>query len=101
MQDMLSRQGCDDTELLGVEQDGEPGNPVGDRAGVVVQEPTRVCPPAVLATWTCKPGRSGSAARAARPGPSRSAIRRPAASTATCGPGPGRRRPTGRSYGSA
>ena len=40
-------------------------------------------------------------ARAGRPGPSRSAIRRPAASTATCEPVPGTRRPTGRSCGSA
>ena len=56
-------------------------------------------PPA--ATWTCRAGRSGSAARAARPGPSRSATRRPAASTATCGPAPGTRKRTGRSYGSA
>ena len=37
----------------------------------------------------------------ARPGPSRSAIRRPAASTATCGPAPGTPRAAGRSYGSA
>jgi integrase family protein with SAM-like domain len=39
--------------------------------------------------------------RAASPGPSRSAIRRPAASTATCGPGPGTPRRTGLSCGSA
>jgi hypothetical protein len=58
MQDMLSRQGCDDTELLGVEQDEEPGDPVGDRAGVVVQEPARVCPPAVLVK---RPGGAGPA----------------------------------------
>ncbi len=45
--------------------------------------------------------RSGSAARAGRPGPSRSAIRRPAAWTATCGPAPGTRSPGGPSCGSA
>jgi site-specific recombinase XerD len=56
-------------------------------------------PPA--ATLTCKPARSGSAARPASPGASRSAIRRPAASTATCGPGPGAPRRTERSCGSA
>ncbi len=44
MQDMLGRQRRDDVELLGVEEDEEPGNPVGDRAGVVVEEPARVCP---------------------------------------------------------
>ena len=60
---------------------------------------TPATPPA--ATWTCTPGRSGSAARAGRPGPSRSATRRPAAWTATCGPAPGTRRPGGRSCGSA
>ena len=56
---------------------------------------------ASAATWICKPGRSGSAARAGRPGPSRSATRRPAAWTATCGPAPGTRKPGGRSCGSA
>ena len=56
-------------------------------------------PPA--ATWTCTLGRSGSAARAAPPGLSRSAIRRPAAWTATCGPGPGTPKHGGRSCGSA
>jgi integrase len=56
-------------------------------------------PPA--ATWTCTPERSGSTARAARPGPSRWATRRPAAWTATCGPAPGTPRRTGRSCGSA
>ena len=60
---------------------------------------TPATPPA--ATWTCRAGRSGSAARAARPGPSRSATRRPAAWTATCGPAPGTRKRTGRSCGSA
>ncbi len=55
----------------------------------------------LAATWTCKPGRSGSAARAGRPGPSRSATRPPAASTATCAPAPGTRSPGGRSCGSA
>ncbi len=42
------------------------------------------------ATSTCTAGRSGSAARATSPGPSRSATRRPAASTATWGPHPAR-----------
>ena len=46
-------------------------------------------------------GRSGSAARAGQPGPSRSATRRPAAWTATCAPAPGTRRPGGLSCGSA
>ena len=59
----------------------------------------RAIPPA--ATWTCTAGRSGSAARAGRPGPSRLATRRPAAWTATCGPAPGTRSPGGRSCGSA
>jgi hypothetical protein len=54
-------------------------------------------PPAT--TWTCQAARSGSAARAARPGPSRSAIRRPAAWTAPCAPAPGTRKPGGRSCG--
>jgi hypothetical protein len=58
---------------------------------------TPATPPA--ATSTCKPGRSGSAARAASPGPSRSATRRLAASTATCGPAPGTLKRTGRSCG--
>ena len=61
------------------------------------------CPPATrpAATWTCKPGKSGSAARAGRRGPSRSATRQPAASTATCGPAPGTHRHGGPSCGSA
>ena len=54
-------------------------------------------PPA--ATSTCTLGRSVSAAKAAPPGPSRSAIRRPAASTATCGSAPGTHKPGGRSCG--
>ena len=49
----------------------------------------------------CTPGRSGSAARAARPGPSRSATRRLVAWTATSAPAPGTHRPGGRSCGSA
>ena len=57
--------------------------------------PPGTTPPAT--TLTCKAGRSGSAARAAGPGPSRSATRRPAASTATCAPAPGTRKRTGRS----
>jgi hypothetical protein len=55
---MLSRQGRDDVELLRVEQDEEPGDPVGGRAGVVVQEPARVCPAAVLVK---RPGEAGPA----------------------------------------
>ena len=58
MQDMLDRQRRDDVELLGVEQDQEPGNPVGGRVRVVVEEPARVCPPAVLVA-----GDSGGSAR--------------------------------------
>jgi hypothetical protein len=41
---------------LGVEQDEEAGDPVGGRVGVVVEEPSGVCPPAVLVE---RPGRSG------------------------------------------
>lgn len=55
----------------------------------------------VAVTWTCRPGRSGSPGRPASPGPSGSATRRPAASTATCAPAPGTRRPGGPSCGSA
>jgi hypothetical protein len=58
---------------------------------------TPATPPA--ATSTCTPERSRSAAKAAQPGPSRSATRQPAASTATCGPAPGTRRRTGPSCG--
>ena len=58
VQDVLGGQGRDDTELLGVEQDEEPGNPVGGRVGAVVEEPSRVCPSAVLVE---RPGRSGPA----------------------------------------
>jgi integrase/recombinase XerD len=60
---------------------------------------TPATPPA--ATWTCTAARSGSAARAGRPGPSRSATRRPAAWTATCGPAPGTHRHGDPSCGSA
>ena len=58
VQDMLGGQGCDDAELLGVEQDEEPGDPVGGRVGAVVEEPAGVCPPAVLVE---RPGRAGPA----------------------------------------
>ena len=58
VQDVLGCQGGDVVELLGVEQDEEPGDPVGGRAGVVVEEPARVCPPAVLVK---RPGRAGPA----------------------------------------
>jgi len=57
VQDMLGRQGGDDVELLGVEQDEEPGDPVGDRACIVfVEEPARVCPAAVLVKRAGRPG---------------------------------------------
>ena len=42
-----------------------------------------------------------SAVEGSKPRTARSAIRRPAASTATCGPAPGTPRPTGLSCGSA
>jgi hypothetical protein len=56
VQDMLGRQGGDDVELLGVEQDEEPGDPIGGRVGVVVEEPACVCPAAVLVKRAGRPG---------------------------------------------
>jgi hypothetical protein len=56
---MLGRQGRDDVELLGVEEDEEPGDPVGGRAGVVVEEAACVCPPAVLVKRP-RPGQSSA-----------------------------------------
>jgi len=53
----------------------------------------RATPPA--ATSTCTPARSASPGRPTSPAPSGSATRRPAASTATCAPAPGTRRPGG------
>jgi len=41
VQDMPGRQGRDDAELLGVEQDEEPGDPVGGRVCLLVEEPAR------------------------------------------------------------
>ena len=58
VQDMLGRQGRDDVELLGVEEDQEPGDPVGGRVGVVVEKPVCVCPAAILVK---RPGGSGPA----------------------------------------
>jgi hypothetical protein len=58
---MPGRQGGDDVELLGVEQDQEPGDPAGGRVGIVVEESACVCPPAVLvkrAGWA-GPARGG------------------------------------------
>ena len=52
------------------------------------------------ATSTCGSGRSPSTARAARPGPSRSATMPRAAWTGTCASAPGTPRHTGRSCGS-
>ncbi len=48
LEDMPGCQGRDDVEFLGVEQGEEPGDPVGGRVGILVEEPARVCPPAVL-----------------------------------------------------
>ena len=39
VQDMPGRQGRDDAELLGVEQDEEPGDPVGGRVCLLAEEP--------------------------------------------------------------
>jgi hypothetical protein len=58
VQHMLGRQVRDDVEFLGVEQDEKPGGPVGSRPGVVVEEPARICPPAVLVK---RAGRAGPA----------------------------------------
>ena len=58
VQDMLGCQGRDDVELSGVEQDEEPGDPVGGRVGLLLEEPVRVGPPAVLVK---RPGRAGPA----------------------------------------
>jgi hypothetical protein len=52
------------------------------------------------ATWTCGTGRSPCRARAARPGPSRSASTLPGAWTGTSASAPGTPRGTGRSCGS-
>ena len=52
----LGCQGRDDVELLDVEQDEEPGDPVGwGRYASSWREPSRVCPPAVLVE---RPGRA-------------------------------------------
>jgi hypothetical protein len=59
---------------------------------------TRTIPAVVM--WTCGSGRSPSAARAVRPGRSRSAARPRGAWTGTRGPGPGTPRPSGGSCGS-
>jgi hypothetical protein len=56
--DVPGGQDGDDAELLGVEQDEEAGDPVGGRAGAVVEEPPGVCPPAVLVE---RPGGAGPA----------------------------------------
>jgi hypothetical protein len=56
--DVAGGQGGDDAELLRVEQDEEAGDPVGGRAGAVVEESPRVGPPAVLVE---RPGRAGPA----------------------------------------
>jgi hypothetical protein len=71
--------------------------------GIRLSELAGICchPDDPAATWTCRAGRSGSAARAGRPGPLRSATRRLAAWTATCGPAPGTRSPGDSSCGSA
>ncbi len=60
LEDMPGCQGRDDVEFLGVEQGEEPGDPVGGRVGILVEEPARVCPPAVLVK---RPGRAGPAGR--------------------------------------
>jgi hypothetical protein len=50
--------GRTDAELLGVEQDEEPGDPAGGRVCLLAEEPARVCPPAVLVE---RAGRAGPA----------------------------------------
>jgi hypothetical protein len=56
VQDMPRCQGRDDAELLRVEQDEEPGDPVGGRVCLLVEEPARVGPPAVLVERAGRPG---------------------------------------------
>jgi hypothetical protein len=87
MQDVLGRQRRDDVQLLGVEQDEEPGDAVSGRVGVVVEEPARVSPPAVLVE---RPRRAGPARGRGREAGGVAAAGRPADEVRRPGEGGGR-----------